>query len=48
MEALWDSFRYENEKIETPEWHKNIPPCHFDERSEEKSFGAKNKISLSE
>ena len=24
MEVLWDSFRYENDEIETPQWHAHI------------------------
>jgi putative addiction module component (TIGR02574 family) len=24
MEALWDSLLYENEQIESPEWHEKI------------------------
>lgn len=44
MEALWDSFRYENEKIETPEWHKNI----LQERKEKIASGNAKFISLLE
>ncbi len=44
MEVLWDSFRFENEKIETPEWHENI----LQERKEKIASGNAKFISLSE
>ncbi len=44
MESLWDSFRYEHETIETPEWHKNI----LQERREKIASGNAKFISLSE
>lgn len=44
MEVLWDSFLYENEKIETPEWHENI----LKERRAKIASGNANFISVSE
>ena len=44
MEVLWDSFRYEHECIETPEWHENI----LQERREKIASGTATFISLSE
>lgn len=44
MEALWDSLLYENEEMESPEWHAKIV-----EKRKAKIKSAKAKfISLSE
>lgn len=44
MEALWDSFLYEMDEIETPEWHEKI----LRERKEKIANGTAKFISLSE
>jgi hypothetical protein len=44
MEALWDSFLYEIDEIETPEWHEKI----LRERKEKIANGTAKFISLSE
>ena len=44
MEALWDSMLYENEKIETPNWHEDI----LKERKRIISNGNAKFISLAE
>jgi len=44
MEALWDSFLYENDEIETPEWHEKI----ITERKDKIIDGTAKFISLSE
>ena len=44
MEVLWDSFRYEHESVETPEWHENI----LQVRREKIASGTATFISLSE
>ena len=44
MEVLWDSFCYENDDIETPEWHETI----LQERKEKIATGNAKFISLSE
>ncbi|MBA4367999.1 MAG: cysteine methyltransferase [Desulfobacterium sp.] len=43
MEALWDSLLYENEKIESPEWHEKI----LKERKAKIKSGKAKFISLS-
>ena len=43
MEALWDSLLYENEKIESPEWHEKI----LKERKTKIKSGKAKFISLS-
>lgn len=44
MEALWDSLLYENEGIETPEWHEKI----IENRKAQIKTGKAKFISLSE
>nr|MBF0223351.1 addiction module protein [Desulfobulbaceae bacterium] len=44
MEALWDSFLYEMDEIETPEWHEKI----LSERKVKIANGTAKFISLSE
>lgn len=44
MEALWDSLLYENEEIESPEWHEKI----IEERKAKIKSGKAKFISLSE
>jgi hypothetical protein len=44
MEALWDSLLYENDEIETPEWHEKI----LQERKERIASGNAKFISLAE
>ena len=44
MEVLWDSFCYENDDIETPQWHEQI----LQERKEDIAAGTAKFISLSE
>lgn len=44
MEALWDSFLYENNEIETPDWHGEI----LRDRKEKIANGTAKFISLSE
>jgi Putative addiction module component len=44
MEVLWDSFRYENDEIETPQWHAHI----LQDRKEKIAAGDAKFISLSE
>ena len=42
MEALWDSFLYENGKIESPQWHEQI----LEERKMKIANGKAKFISL--
>jgi len=42
MEALWDSLLYENEKIESPQWHEQI----LEERKKKIANGKAKFISL--
>jgi hypothetical protein len=44
MEALWNSFLYENAEIESPDWHEKI----FEERKRKITNGKAKFISLSE
>ncbi len=44
MEALWDSFLYENEEIESPVWHEQI----LEERKSKIANGKAKFISLEE
>ena len=44
MEALWDSLLYENEEIESPEWHEKI----VEKRKAKIKSGKVKFISLSE
>ncbi len=44
MEALWDSLLYENEEMESPEWHKQI----VEKRKAKIKSGEAKFISLSE
>ncbi len=44
MEALWDSLLYENEEMESPEWHKKI----VEKRKAKIKSGKAKFISLSE
>jgi hypothetical protein len=44
MEALWDSLLYENEEIESPEWHEQI----VEKRKAKIKNGQAKFISLSE
>ena len=44
MEALWDSLLYENEQIESPEWHEKI----VEKRKAKIKSGTAKFISLSE
>ncbi|MFP4349423.1 MAG: addiction module protein [Thermodesulfobacteriota bacterium] len=44
MEALWDSLLYENEEIESPEWHEKI----IEKRKAKIKIGKAKFISLSE
>ena len=44
MESLWDSLLYENDALETPEWHEKI----LQERKEKISSGCATFISLAE
>ncbi|MBI5558780.1 MAG: addiction module protein [Deltaproteobacteria bacterium] len=44
MEALWDSFLYEIDEIETPEWHEKVLRA----RKEKIANGTAKFISLSE
>ena len=44
MEALWDSLLYENEEMESPEWHEKI----IEERKAKIKSGKAKFISLSE
>jgi putative addiction module component (TIGR02574 family) len=44
MEALWDSLLYENEEMETPEWHEKI----VEKRKAKIKSGKAKFISLSE
>ncbi|MBV5303703.1 MAG: addiction module protein [Chlorobium sp.] len=44
MEVLWESIVYENDEIETPEWHEHI----LQERKEQLASGNAKFMSLSE
>lgn len=44
MEALWDSLLYENDAVETPEWHDKI----LQERKENIASGSAAFTSLAE
>lgn len=44
MEALWDSLLYENETIESPDWHEKI----VEKRKSKIKSGKAKFISLSE
>lgn len=44
MEALWESILYENEKVETPDWHEKI----IEERKAKIKTGKAKFISISE
>ena len=44
MEALWDTFLYENDEIESPEWHAQI----LEERKMKITNGKAKFISLDE
>lgn len=44
MEALWDSLLYENEEMESPEWHEKI----VEKRKAEIKSSKAKFISLSE
>lgn len=44
MEAIWDSLLYENNEIESPEWHEKI----LGKRKEKRKSGKAKFISLSE
>jgi len=44
METIWDSLLYENDAIETPEWHEKI----LQERKEKITSGGATFISLAE
>lgn len=44
METIWDSLLYENEEIQTPEWHEEI----LEVRKEKIKNGNAKVISLSE
>jgi putative addiction module component (TIGR02574 family) len=44
MEAIWDSLLYENEEIESPEWHDKI----IEKRKAKIKSGKAKFISLSE
>ncbi|OGR21557.1 MAG: cysteine methyltransferase [Desulfobacula sp. RIFOXYA12_FULL_46_16] len=44
MEAIWDSLLYENNEIESPEWHEKI----LEKRKEKIKSGKAKFVSLSE
>ncbi len=44
MEALWDSLLYENEEMESPEWHEKI----IEKRKAKIKSGKAKFISLAE
>jgi hypothetical protein len=44
MEVLWDSLVYENDAVETPEWHEKI----LQERKEKIASGCATFISLAD
>jgi putative addiction module component (TIGR02574 family) len=44
MEALWDSMLYEEEKVETPEWHERI----LKQRKQSIADGTAKFLSISE
>ena len=44
MEMLWDSMRYEEDGIETPEWHESI----LEERKAKIQSGQATFLSLAE
>jgi putative addiction module component (TIGR02574 family) len=44
MEALWDSMLYDDEKVETPEWHELI----LEQRKQSIADGTAKFISISE
>ena len=44
MEVLWDSLVYENDAVETPEWHEKV----LQERKEKIASGCATFISLAD